>query len=335
MFFHSHVKERFGSNLAPLDMAALESNGRLYTWGCYRDANGVLGFKQGRTEHQPTPELFEGLRVAQVASGDHSTIALSTKGEISIWGDHRIGQRFSSRVRNHSRDQALVPTPILLKRHDFDLIAAGGFHFFARSKTDRQLYAWGLNNFGQLGLGLLDDGEEADPKYEETIFAPQPVPKPVKLPFDAYQVKQIAAGQHHSLLLTHDGRVFAFGRTNYGQLGLGDNVKNNRHRVDTPTPIPTFDAFPADDRVVHIASGGHHCVAVTAKGRAFAWGFGDTGALCQGPDEEEDCSSPSPVPLNKGMAASGSIVYATGGGQHTLLVLPRPADDPTATPQKA
>lgn len=317
-------------------MTALTSDGKLYSWGCYRDANGIMGFKHGHaTEVQPTPELFAELpHVTQVASGEHSTLILNNRGDLMIWGDHRIGQRVSARKARDLRSLALVPCPVHIKRNVFDMVAAGGFHYFARSKTDKKLYAWGLNNFGQLGLGLVEEGDEIDEKEEEIIFAPQPVPKQVKLPFDASHIKQIAAGQHHSVILTKDGRVLVFGRTNYGQLGLGEDVKNKKNRLDVPTSIPEFEALPSDNRVVHIAAGGHHCLAVTAKGDAYAWGFGTTGALCQGVGKDADCSVPTKIPLNAGMQASGSIIFATGGGQHSLLVLPRPPEDPNATPHK-
>jgi regulator of chromosome condensation len=310
-------------------MAVVTGDGKLYSWGTYRDANGIMGFKHGhKTETQPVPELFEGLtHVSQVASGENSTLALTTRGEIMIWGDHRMGQRASARLaRGDNRTVGLVPSPVHMKKHVFDMISAGGFHYFARSRTDKSLYAWGLNNFGQLGLGLVEPGETVDPKHEEALFAPQPMPKKVNLPFDATHIKQIAAGQHHSLILTKDGRVFAFGRTNYGQLGLGE-MQTKVNRVDTPTPIPIFDALPAENRVVHIASGGHHCIAVTASGEAYAWGFGETGALCM--NESDDCNVPTRVPLNPGMQKSGKIIYATGGGQHSVLVLPKPAEPST------
>lgn len=86
--------------------------------------------------------------------------------------------------------------------------AAGGAHTAALDDAGT-VYAWGLNDRGQLGLG--HDREEAD------VGLPQEVPLPEK-------AVAVAAGYFHTLCLGESGAVWAFGCNGKGQLGLGADV---------------------------------------------------------------------------------------------------------------
>jgi regulator of chromosome condensation len=209
-------------------MAALSSSGQMYTWGCYRDSTGIVGFADGNPL-QPTPLPVKELTdVIDIASGDNSTLAVTKRGDIYIWGDVRHGQRLSQRVT--SRMTQLRPMRVNTSVQKFDTIIAGGFHYFARSKGT--WYCWGLNNWGQLGLGKtkglvppVDDGSEESRREVEAFcnkyYPYQPAPVKFPVPEGITDIKMIAAGQHHSALLTTDGHVYTWGRGEYGQLGNG------------------------------------------------------------------------------------------------------------------
>jgi alpha-tubulin suppressor-like RCC1 family protein len=70
-------------------------------------------------------------------------------------------------------------------------------------------YAWGPNNFGQLGTNST-----------------APSSSPVTVVGGITNWSQVSAGQHHSLGLTDTGVLYAWGRNNYGK--LGDGTTNNR-----------------------------------------------------------------------------------------------------------
>jgi len=75
--------------------------------------------------------------------------------------------------------------------------------------TQNKVYGWGLNNHGQLGLG---DEENRS--------------RPTKLKaFNNIDVEYVCTGQHHSLALSKDHKVYSWGRGDYGQLGQGDDEK--------------------------------------------------------------------------------------------------------------
>jgi len=111
------------------------------------------------------------------------------------------------------RTSGLTPTkaPGLSK---VKAILAGDYHSLAFTESG-EVYAWGANRGGQLGL-------------REGRLTPTKVPG---LP----KVKAIAAGWRHSLALTESGEVYAWGRNDQGQLGLGD--RQNRL---TPAKVAVF-----------------------------------------------------------------------------------------------
>ena len=67
-----------------------------------------------------------------------------------------------------------------------------------------QVYAWGGNNMGQLGLG--DSKDRRAPTQVDGLWA--------------MPVQQLAAGDEHSAALTASGFLFTWGCNDKGQLGL-------------------------------------------------------------------------------------------------------------------
>ena len=79
-------------------------------------------------------------------------------------------------------------------------------------------------------------------------------------------VKAVAAGPfHNSFALTRDGRVYSWGYSAYGQLGLGQAEGNVRE----PREIEALRG----QGVCTMAAGVYHSLAASASGHAFGWGF--------------------------------------------------------------
>lgn len=86
-------------------------------------------------------------------------------------------------------------------------------------------------------------------------------------------METFAAGYAFTLVVTKDGAVYSFGVNEAGQLGHG-------HRFNTHAP--TRIEMLRDERVVQVACGQQHCVALTADARVFTWGLGVFGQLGHG-----------------------------------------------------
>src|SRR5207249_2552057 len=111
------------------------------------------------------------------------------------WGDNSAGQLGDGSGSNSPRPVQVAGLTGVIA------IAAGGWHSLALT-NDHTVWAWGLNENGQLGIGATAPSQT----------------KPVQLP-GLSNVVQIAAGFRHSLALTHDLTVWAWGDNSNGQLG--------------------------------------------------------------------------------------------------------------------
>jgi regulator of chromosome condensation len=89
----------------------------------------------------------------------------------------------------------------------------------------------------------------------------------------AKDAKDVWAGNHHSFYINGKGQVFGWGLNNHGQLGIG--TKSN-------TSIPTLVKALEGLRVVMMAGGEHHSIALTAEGKAYCWGRNDEGQCGRG-----------------------------------------------------
>ncbi|KAG5455851.1 MAG: regulator of chromosome condensation 1/beta-lactamase-inhibitor protein II, partial [Olpidium bornovanus] len=77
---------------------------------------------------------------------------------------------------------------------------------------------------------------------------------------------------------TVEGEVFTFGTGEMGQLGLGEDC------IQRKKPMP-LGHLNADEKVVDLAVGGMHTLALTNKGEVYSWGVNDNGALGRDGDE--------------------------------------------------
>ncbi|KAJ3086598.1 hypothetical protein HK102_012865 [Quaeritorhiza haematococci] len=207
---------------------ALTSTGTLFTWGTFRSAEGILGHSTGTDgqQIQAVPTLLEALqkeRIVDIAAGSDHVLALDERGRVWSWGN---GQQFQLGRRLIERRKIHGVKPERLGLKNVVKIGAGAFHSFAVDK-DNTVYAWGLNNWGQCGIGADERGVPQD--VIET-------PTEIEIPgLNGAKVIDIMGGEHHSVLLTDDGRIFSFGRGDASQLG---HTKFHK-------PAPTENTPPA------------------------------------------------------------------------------------------
>ncbi|MCP4578578.1 MAG: SUMF1/EgtB/PvdO family nonheme iron enzyme, partial [Deltaproteobacteria bacterium] len=183
-----------------------------------------------------------------IATGGAYTINLKNDGSLWAWGSNYYGQLGDGTVVDR-----LTPVQIGSDT-DWTKIAAaqGGYHTMAL-KNDGTLWAWGRNDYGELGDGTFVDRHS-----------------PVQIGSDTDWTK-IAAGAFHTMALKRDGTLWAWGFNYYGQLGDGTVVY--RH---SPVQIGS------DTDWAKIAAGGFHTIALKNDGTLWAWGRNDYGELGDG-----------------------------------------------------
>ena len=137
-------------------------------------------------------------------------------------------------------------------------VAAGGDFSLALKKDDDKtvLYSWGTNTYGQLGLGNYDTA--------------QTMAKVPDFPPNSEKLRSVSAGAVHALVLTESGKVYAWGRNNYGQLGIGNTTNKN---------VPTLITALNGKKIISIAAGDNHSLAMDDAFNVYSWGRNNYGQL--------------------------------------------------------
>jgi len=89
-------------------------------------------------------------RIAKIVSGTHHTLALTTDGKVFAWGDAESG-KIGRILKSRSRNQQALQIEAVGAKQAVDVFCGGHTSFYKNKKN--QLFAWGLNNHGQLGVG--------------------------------------------------------------------------------------------------------------------------------------------------------------------------------------
>lgn len=209
---------------------AMIKNSNLYVWG--RNLNGQLGSGTISIYNNPIPTQVIS-PVKKVMCGSNHTIFLQL-GNLYSFGWNEYGQLGLGHYedRHYYRNQI----PNLSDVTDFD---CGSEHNVA-ILSNHDLYSWGDNKYGQLGLG--DNENRCTPeKIMDNIISAE------------------ASYADYTLALKDDGSLWGFGKNDYGQLGI-----NHTNNVNTPTLIM--------NDVVKFSAGFTHAMALTSNGDLYGWG---------------------------------------------------------------
>lgn len=331
---------------------ALTEDGRVYSWGTFRvslhlsffsffslhshrtdlahphpqSPDGILGFSKD-VHIQYTPVLLdEPRKVVSLATGSNHVLALDNRGKVQTWGapeQNQLGRRV---VQRDTKASALRAGGRALRRGvRVVAVAAGAYHSFALDDEGRA-WAWGLNNFGQLGIAR-PEGEGGDDDEDDGAFgSPQDggvvlEPAQVQPLAGGRRIATLIGGEHHTLAVADDGALFSFGRVDghqlgfppawhtrensiYGELGTPRVLPTPTRLVDIPAPVVAGDAG-IDSNLV-----------VTEAGRVFAWGFNGN-YQCGIGETEGDVLTPALV--DSVSVRDKKIVYAGCGGQFGIV----------------
>jgi hypothetical protein len=218
---------------------------------------------------------LSGFEVLSISAGETHALAVTASGAVYSWGTpdgaSLLGRPISP--TNYANQAALsrpgrVP-PFCVSHSDSRghrlravAAAAGALHSLVLTAVG-EVWSWGSGQDGRHGHGGLG-----------------PVLEPRLLPaLRGHRVTSICAGYGHSLALTDAGAVFSWGHNADGELGHGDAYAGQAGSQTDPIMVdpdvytlPTRIAALAGVRVVGIAAGVDHSLAVRSDGTALAWG---------------------------------------------------------------
>jgi len=165
----------------------------------------------------------------------------------------------------------------------------------SRSKDEySEVYVWGSNHHGQLGL------------EERSIGKSHSTPRVLTLNFI---IKEISCGEDHAALVTTRGHVYTIGSNAEGRLGIGSRSID---RVSHPTLIESL----LSNKCMKISCGWAHTLALMESGEIYSWGAGESGALGNG--SSENTWAPTRISLENKVFLSAKKISA--GAFHSAFV---------------
>ncbi|MDR1295040.1 MAG: Ig-like domain-containing protein [Bifidobacteriaceae bacterium] len=244
-------------------------NGEICGWG--NTFPEQFGEWNGEVHSDPTPACITlpGDVPATAVSADMHAVALGGDGVAYTWGSIEGAVAYPA-----DGPPAYIPRPVTMPvTTRATAVSAGGAHT-AVLTADGAIYMSGSNQYGQRG----DGSEHVRGREGETsvgVTAPGVV------------FTGLSAGRNHTLAVSQEGKVYAWGSDQTGQLGpngafnaqaLAENpwVSRKAWMKDVPVEVSGL----AD--IVQVAAGVEHSVALTRDGHVYTWGANLVGQLGDG-----------------------------------------------------
>ncbi len=230
----------------------LRSDGTVWSWG--RNHCGQLGdgtTVDRSTQVQVLTATGALTEIVEVASGGSHSIALKSDGTVWTWGLNSGGELGNGNTALQTKAVQVQMASGALT--GIIAIAGGDGHCLALDQNGT-IWSWGVNTYGQLGIGSTTLQTRAVQVTNLT------------------GITAIAAGISHSLALKSDGTVWSWGVNTNGQLG-------NNSTTQQLQPVQVLTASGALSGVSAIGSGSSHSLAVKSDGTVVAWGYNSTGQV--------------------------------------------------------
>ena len=192
------------------------------------------------------PIAIEFRRVVVIGSIYLTLIAVPVRAQIAGPGVYAWGSNIGGQLGNGTTTGSSVAVAVRGFSGDNVVAIAGGFYHDVALTDAGAVYAWGNNNYGQMGTGATGS------------FTPV-----VVTGLSGVNVSSVATGMYHSLAVANSGAVYAWGDNRYGQLGTGNTTQQN---------IPVLVTALSGAGVTAVAGGEEHSLALTGSGAVYAWG---------------------------------------------------------------
>jgi len=195
------------------------------------------------------------VKIISVSTGIDFSLFLDSNGKVWSVGSNEYGKCGLGEVGN-------VIEPMMITKFDTEeklpfitKIASGNNHSLILD-SDGNVWSFGLNNKGQLGLG-----HSGTKKF------------PTKITHPKIKIVDIAVGSYHNLLLDINGAVWSFGTNSDEQLGYHGEY------FASPTKIDHFDNINDNPKFIKVAAGSTHSLLLDNNGNVWVIGSNLQGQL--------------------------------------------------------
>lgn len=261
----------------------LDPEGTLWCWG------GIYGAyccnpRAGPGERVTTaiPMAIEG-PVVSYATGNAHTCAVTDDGRVWCFGFAKVGQTGNAGYPFvHKKPTVIKDLPPARQ------VALGGSHSCALTREPSEVWCWGRNHDGELGVA------------DTAVTKRWQAARVEGLPHD---VVALSAGVGASTCaMTQSHGVWCWGANRYGQLGVG----HSEPRQAVPQKVTAMEGIKT------MVPGFNHSCAIAHDDTVWCWGRGDQGKLGNG--SSEDSTVPVQVKL------PGKAAQLTVGGAHACAI---------------
>ena len=196
------------------------------------------------------------------------------------------------------------------KANSITYIECGSYHSFAIDRKG-QVWAWGLNNFGETGI----------PQGSGESGASVSIPSILEF-FNDKEVTCITGGAHHSIAVTKDGNCYTWGRLDGCQLGI-DIAKLNKLNIiyderENPRILTEPAAVPIKGKASFATAASDHCICITEQGKAWSWGFSANYQTGLGTDDDVAVATM----IDNTAVREKKLNWAGCGGQYSIVTAP-------------
>lgn len=343
-----HGKEMMQVRAGNEHTVVLTSDGIVYTAG-YND-NGQCGQGTAARVSQLTPiDALRGKVVSQIHAynGCEHTLVVTEEGHLYTFGYNYRGQ-----LGHGTPNGEVLPKLVqCLERKRVSQVACSYYHSIVACESG-EVFSFGRNDYGQLGLG-----DTLDRKLPGLIEVATPS-------LARQRIVSLSCGQYHTVMVADSGTVYSFGKNDYGQLGL-ESPENQKIPIGLPasemkkciqaccgyyhtilmyrihaTKSNILCGFGRNDygqlglghnnqrvygqqriadlegkSIASVATGCYHTIAASDNGLLFVFGRNNHGQLGTGDTEERH--SPFVLDTFVGKRISG----IAGGFYHTVILI--------------
>ena len=201
-------------------VCAIDDNGKVYTWG--ENERGQLG--NGTKNDSSVPicisdtenSVLKGKNIKNISVNGNTVCALDDNGKVYIWGENNYGQLGNGTTTNSSVPICISDTEnSVLKGKNIKNISANGYTVCAIDDNGK-VYTWGENNYGQLGNGTTTNSSMpiCISDVQNNALNNATITKIITMSVDIYAIDD-------------NGKLYAWGENDYGQLGNGTTTSSN------------------------------------------------------------------------------------------------------------
>ena len=252
---------------------ALKANGTVWTWGY--NHTGQLGINNKTKQTEPVQVLStDGTGVLEniidIGVGTYHVVALSEDGKVYTWGHNNYGQLGTGDTR-----AKYIPVEVEGLK-DIVQVEAYGNTTYAIDKYGK-VYVWGSGYTKAPELYQNIDEKILDANGNMLITESKYI---YDLSTKSYywgvnDVIQVVAGSNHYLALTAEGKVYAWGRNSYGQLGRGTTGSE----IHSISEVLNSEGIAPVTDIVTISAGNQTSAAIDINGNVYTWGYNGNGQL--------------------------------------------------------